>query len=216
MANFPDIFRLTVATTGVLANSGAGWIASREPKRRLVQSVATMGADVRLGKSHPARKRTYNTRLIKRDYAYFISEIADLFHIHRNAVRRWIKAGLVTVDDRKPVLVHGGDLIGFLATRQSQRKQKCAADEFYCCRCRRPRHPLFHRVEVQIRNEARLNLSGVCDTCGARMNRVGLVARIEAFITQTPCEGRISGRSDALVMCHLDEDKIDAELQPQK
>jgi hypothetical protein len=154
-----------------------------------------------------ARRRTYNTRLIKRDYGYFISEIADLFQLHPNAVRRWIKAGLRTVDDRRPILVHGGDLIDFLNARQAERKQKCASDELYCCRCRLPRKSLFNRVEVRILNKAKLSLSGRCAACGARMNRAGSVARIEeyqrAFIVQTPCEGRISGRSDPSVMCHL-------------
>jgi hypothetical protein len=179
-----------------------------------------MCADRCEGKSRVARKRTYNTRLIKRDYPYFISEIADLFHLHPNAVRRWICAGLPTVDDRKPVLVHGGDLIAFLNKRQAQRKQKCDSDEFYCCRCRLPRKPLSNSVEVRIRNKARLSLSGLCATCGTRMNRVGAAARLDeyrrAFSIQTPREGRISGRSDPSVMCHSQEDELHAALQPQK
>jgi hypothetical protein len=182
--------------------------------------MATMSANQREPGSRRAAKRSYNTRLIKRDCGYFVSEISDLFRLHPNAVRRWIKSGLRTVDDRRPVLVHGGDLIDFLDTRQAQRKQKCATDEFYCCRCRRPRRPLFNRVEIKIRHETKINLSGVCASCSARMNRVGSVARIEeytrAFIVQTPREGRISERSDPGVMCHLDKDKAHAALQPEK
>ena len=179
-----------------------------------------MTASLRGRKSRRAGKRTYNLRLIKRNYTYFISEIADLFQLHPNAVRRWIRAGLRTVDDRRPHLVHGGDLIDFLEARQAQRKQKCAADEFYCCRCRRPKRPLFNRVDIRIRNETRVNLSGVCGSCGAPMYRAGSVARIEeyrqTFITQTAGEGRISGCSEPTVMCHLDEDEIHAALQPEE
>jgi hypothetical protein len=167
-----------------------------------------------------AGKRSYNIRRIKRHYSYFIAEIADLFDLHPNAVRRWIKAGLPTVDERRPVLVHGGDLIDFLEARRARRKQKCAADEFYCCRCRLPCKPLSNRVEVRIRNETKLNLSALCAACGARMNRAGSVARMEeyrrAFIIQTPRVGRLSGRSDPSVMCHLQEDKLNAALQPEK
>jgi hypothetical protein len=170
--------------------------------------------------SRRSGRRTYNTRLIKRDYAYFIGELADLLRVHPNAVRRWIKAGLRTVDDRRPLLVHGHDAIDFLDARQARRKQKCASDEFYCCRCRLPRKPLFNRVEVRIRNQAKLSLSARCATCGARMNRAGSVARMEeyrrTFIVQTLREGRISGRSDPSVMCHLQEDKLHAALQPEK
>ena len=179
-----------------------------------------MGADGRQTKSRLARKRTYNTRLIKRDYPYFVSEIADLFHLHPNAVRRWINAGLVTVDNRRPVLVHGGDLIDFLDMRQAQRKKKCAVDELYCFRCRRPKHPLFNRIEVEMRSETRLNLSGVCDTCGAIMNRAGSVDKIEeyrrVFLIQVPGGGRLSGRFDPSVMCHLEKDGTCASLQPEK
>src|SRR5262245_39415459 len=181
------------ATTGVSASFATGWIGRKEPADRLVLPVATMCAEPQLPRSRRAGKRTYNTRLIKRDYGYFISELADLFHLHPNAVRRWIKAGLRTVDDRRPVLVHGGDLIDFLDARQAERKQKCASDEFYCCRCRLPRKSLFNRVEVRIRNQTKLSLSGRCASCGARMNRAGSVARMEeyqrTFIVQTPREG---------------------------
>jgi hypothetical protein len=161
-----------------------------------------------------ARKRTYNTRLIKRDYPYFISEIAELFHLHRNAVWRWMKTGLSAVDHRRPVLVHGKDLIEFLNARQIGRKRKCAIDEFYCCRCRRPRHALLNHVYVQLQTETRLNLSGICENCGTRMNRAGSVAKIEiyrrTFIIQAAAEGRISGCSDPVVMCDLEGDKVDA------
>ena len=41
-----------------------------------------------------ARRRTYNTQLVKRDFSYSIQEIAEQFGLHPQAVRRWIKAGL--------------------------------------------------------------------------------------------------------------------------
>ena len=168
-----------------------------------------MSADQQKSKFHRAKKRTYNTRLIRRDYSYFIWEIADLFDLHPNAVRRWIKVGLTAVDDRRPVLVHGGDLIEFLGARRARRKQKCAIDEFYCFRCRRPRNSRFGCVDVEIRSEMRLDLSGACDTCGTRMHRAGSVVRLEeyrkAFALCTLGEGRLSGRPDPTVMCHSEE-----------
>jgi hypothetical protein len=166
-------------------------------------------------KSRRAKKRTYNTRLIKRDYAYFIWEIAELFALHPNAVRRWLKAGLVNLDDRRPILIHGSDLIDFLDVRQASRKQKCAADELFCLRCRRPRHPRFRRVELRFRSETRLDLSGVCEACGARMHRAGSAARLEDYrqaFNIEMLEGRITGCSDPSLMCHLSGDKTDAAI----
>ena len=158
-------------------------------------------------RSRRAKKRTYNTRLIKRNYSYFVWEIAELFDLHPNAVRRWLKAGLVTLDDRRPILIHGRDLIDFLDMRQTARKQKCAADEFFCLRCRRPRHLRFGRVKLELRSGTRLDLSGICEACGTRMHRAGSVARIEeyrqAFSIEILGEGRITGCTDPSLMCHL-------------
>jgi len=157
-----------------------------------------------------AKKRTHNTRLVKRDYSYLIWEIAELLGLHPNAIRRWIKAGLLTLDDRRPVLVHGSDLIDFLDNRQAGRKQKCAREELYCFRCRRPRRPCSGRVKFEFRSETRLNVSGLCEICGTRMNRAGSIASIEeyqkAFIVQSMDEGRITGCSDPSLKCHLVED----------
>ncbi len=77
-----------------------------------------------------AKRRSYNARLIKR-LSYTIREIADLFGIHPQAARRWIKADLRTIDDSKPFLVHGGDLIDFLSERKSSRKQTCGPNQFF-------------------------------------------------------------------------------------
>ena len=156
-----------------------------------------------------ARKRTYNTRLVKRDYPYFLREIADLFSIHPNAVRHWIRAGLAVVDDRRPLLIHGGDLIDFLKARQTKRKQKCAGDELFCFRCRRPRRPRFSRVDLVIRGGSRVHLSGECETCGTRMYRAGSAAKFaeyeKALILQTEGQGRLRDGFQPNVTCHLEE-----------
>ena len=39
------------------------------------------------------RKRTYNVRLVRRDYSYDIREISELFSLHPQAVRRWQQTG---------------------------------------------------------------------------------------------------------------------------
>jgi hypothetical protein len=162
------------------------------------------------------KRRTYNTRRIKRDYAYFIAEVAELFGLHHNAVRQWLKSGLSAIDGLRPTLIHGGDLIDFLDERQASRKQKCAPDEFYCCRCRFPRRPLHNRVEIEIRNQRKLNLSAMCDECGASMNRAGSIKKMEeyrkAFIVQMPMEARISERSHPFVNCHLERGTTNAGL----
>ena len=165
------------------------------------------------------KKRSYNVRLIKR-LSYTIREIAELFRIHPQAVRRWAMAGLRMIDDHKPFLVHGSDLIHFLSERQSSRKQKCGPNQFFCCRCRAPREARDSRVYIYVRNAKQLNIAGRCEECGALMNRAGSVGKLDdykkAFVVQTTADRHIRENAGGSVMCHLDEEKADAGLQPQE
>ena len=52
-----------------------------------------------MGKRHP------NHRHVKIHRSYTVEEIAGLFGIHKNTVRRWVKAGLPTSDDKRPMLI---------------------------------------------------------------------------------------------------------------
>lgn len=166
------------------------------------------------------KRRTYNTRLIKRNLSYTIQEIAELYGLHTNAVRQWIKDGLPKIDDRKPFLIHGGDLIAFLDARQTGRKRKCAPDELYCCRCREPRRARQNLVSIEIRNEKQLTHSANCEECGTKMKQIGSVRKLDeyrsTFTVQTIERRHIRERCQTSVMCHLDEEKTHAELQPQK
>jgi hypothetical protein len=165
------------------------------------------------------KKRSYNVRLVKR-LSYTIREIAELFEVHPQAARRWTRNGLRTIDERKPFLVHGGDLIAFLNERQSGRKHRCQPNQFFCCRCRSPRRSRDDRVTIHIRNTKQLNISGRCEECGARLNRAGSVGRLndyrKTFVVQTTADRRIREDAGGGVMCHLDEEKADARLQPQE
>ena len=160
------------------------------------------------------KRRTYNTRLIRRDYCYRVDEVAELYGLHRQAVRRWLRDGLRRIDDQRPILIHGGDLIAFLDARQSKRKQACAPGEIYCCRCKSPRRPHQNLVSIEIQNDTHLMLSAKCDKCGTGMNQFGSVRKLDhyrsTFIIQTTREPSIKGRSEPVVRCHLDEEKTNA------
>ena len=152
------------------------------------------------------RKYTYNLRLIRRDLSYSIPEIAELFRLHPNAVRRWIKDGLAPIDDRKPQLVHGSRLVDYLARRQQARKRGCAPDEMYCCRCRAPRRPSGGAVFVDQVNARQIIIRATCELCGTKMNRGGLLKRlgeVERVFTVTAVSLRLDETTDPLVKCDL-------------
>ena len=152
------------------------------------------------------RKRTYNLRLIRRDLSYSIQDIAELFRLHPNAVRRWIKDGLAPIDDRKPQLVHGSRLTDYLARRQQARKHGCAPDEMYCCRCRVPRRPAGGGVCVDQVNARQIIIRATCELCGTKRNRGGLLERlgeVERLFAVTAVSLRLNEATDPLVKCDL-------------
>lgn len=131
----------------------------------------------------PKKKRTYNTRRIRKNYAYEVDEVAELFGLHTNSVRLWLLQGLKSTDGKRPTLVHGTDLADFLNGRQARRKRPCKPTEFYCCRCRRPRTPWENVVDVEIQDERRLLLKAVCSKCGGALNRIGSVRKLAEYKT---------------------------------
>ena len=138
---------------------------------------ANMSKDLpsRRGVSH---KRRYNTRLIKQTWPYTVQEIAELFGIHKNAVLRWLKEGLVAHRDKRPFLIPGHELARFLDARQAKRRCKCRPTEFYCFKCRAAREPYLGIVDVVIENSFRLRLKSLCSVCSTAVSKVQRVREL--------------------------------------
>ncbi len=132
------------------------------------------------------KKRHPNYRLVKIHRSYKAEEIASLFGIHKNTVRAWVKAGLPTNDNRRPMLVLGPDLREFLKARKIKNKQKCKPGEIYCVRCRAPKFPTDDMVIYVPENEKLGNLKAICPDCDSIMNRRVSLARL----------GQVGGKMD--------------------
>ena len=137
-----------------------------------------------------------NPRLAKIHRNYSVDEIARLYGVHRNTVRAWIKGGLRTVDDRRPVLVLGRDLADFVQRRREARRRPCGPGEIYCLRCREPREPAGRQVVYRPLTPMQGNLLGRCGCCCAWLfRRVSLakLPQIEAVlgVTREQGEGHI-------------------------
>ena len=136
--------------------------------------------------------------------SYAIPEIAELFALHPNAVRRWMKEGLRRIDGQKPHLVHGSNLIDFLAQRQKERKRRCKPGEMFCCRCRAPRLPRRGTVTIDTVNARHSMIRGICELCGTKMNRGVLTERVadaEAAFNLTVTSQRLEETTDVAVQC---------------
>ena len=112
-----------------------------------------------------------NPRLAKIHRSYTVEEIATLYGVHRNTVRAWIKHGLPTIDQGRPMLVKGSHLAEYLRSRRAAKKRPCGPGEIYCLRCREPRAPAGGAVRYHPLTPAQGNLVGLCGCCGAGLNR---------------------------------------------
>jgi hypothetical protein len=94
-----------------------------------------------------------------------------LFEVHKNTVRTWLKSGLRPIDERRPILILGTTLSGFLYARRKHNRQRCRPGQFYCMRCRAPKNSAARRAEYLPITSIFGNLRGTCSDCSTRMYR---------------------------------------------
>lgn len=123
-------------------------------------------------------KRHPNPRLAKIHRNYTVEEVAALFDIHKNTVRNWLKNGLPTNDDRRPMLILGRDLVTFLQAKRVKNKRPCQPGEIYCVRCRVAQKPAGEMAEYQSVTSTMGNLVGICPDCESMMYRRVNLARL--------------------------------------
>jgi excisionase family DNA binding protein len=112
-----------------------------------------------------------NPRRIKIHRSYTIFEAAQLLRVERKTIQRWIKKGLPTCHDRRPILILGSDLRDFLQRQRIARKRTCQAGELYCVRCRAPKGPAGDMVDFIQTTASTGYLQGICRDCGTLINR---------------------------------------------
>jgi hypothetical protein len=125
-----------------------------------------------MGKRHP------NHRIVKIHRNYTVEEAARLLGKHKNTVRNWIKNGLATIDDKRPILIFGHDLVEFIKKRRAKNKQSCKPGQLYCVKCRVPKFPAGDLAEYSPITEKFGNLIAICPDCDCIMNRRVSLARV--------------------------------------
>lgn len=111
-----------------------------------------------------------NWRSVKCHRNYTVDEVARTLNVAKGTVRRWTKTGLPVLNEQRPVLMLGQDLIDYLKQRKVP-KQKCALDECYCFSCKAPRQPAFNQVEYHPANAKNGNLRALCIACTTVMHK---------------------------------------------
>jgi len=123
-------------------------------------------------------KRYPNPRLVKIHRSYTVEEVARLLGKNKNTVRNWIKDGLATIDDKRPMLILGPDLVEFIKKQRAKNKQSCKPGQLYCVRCRAPKFPAEDMADYEPDTEKLGNLTAICPDCDSIINRRVSLARI--------------------------------------
>lgn len=114
--------------------------------------------------------RRIDHRRISKHRNYTVAEIASCLGVSRGTVRRWIKDGLPALQERKPMLVLGGDLIDFSEARRTLH-QRCGLAECYCFSCRAPRSAAGDLAEFCWDTPTTGNLRALCAVCTTVMHK---------------------------------------------
>ncbi|NTV13946.1 MAG: helix-turn-helix domain-containing protein [Desulfobulbaceae bacterium] len=124
------------------------------------------------------KKHHPNHRLVKIHRNYTVEDITKLFGSHKNTVRDWVKGGLAVIDDKRPMLILGRDLVEFLKARRGKNKRPCKPGQLYCLRCRAPQYPAGEMAEYKVVTEKFGNLIAICPACNTIMNQRVSLAKI--------------------------------------
>ena len=116
-------------------------------------------------------RRRPNPRLAKVHRNYTVDEVATLFGVHKNSVRNWVKDGLPTSDNRRPLLILGRDLLHYLQAKRLKNTRPCQPGEIYCVRCRATQKPAGAMADYQPLTPDSGNLIGICPVCESMMYR---------------------------------------------
>ncbi len=112
-----------------------------------------------------------NHRLVKIHRSYTVEDAAHCLAVHKNTVRRWIKAGLPTVGGRGKTLILGSQLRSFLEVRRKDAKRPCPTGHLYFLKCQAPRPPAAAMTEYIPITPTSGNLKALCPECTGIMYR---------------------------------------------
>lgn len=122
-----------------------------------------------------------NPRAIRAARTYTVEEAAIALGVSIGTIRSWVKSGLPLMRSRRPFLILGDALRGFLEERAKGSKMPLQADQLYCLTCKAGRAPMGLMVDCIPQTPKTARLLGLCEVCGGTCNRMISRSKIEHF-----------------------------------
>jgi hypothetical protein len=149
-------------------------------------------------------RRLYPHNRVSYCFAYEIDEICKLyadFNLHPQTVRKWVRNGLKTIDNGKPILIFGKHLIDFLRSNNQSNKHKTEPDQMFCMFCQDARYIFQKKIHIEQKYKV-LIVQGACRACKTKMFKN---YKMEALATLKK-EFKLCGLSE-LYDCSVSSDK---------
>ena len=127
--------------------------------------------------------RSYKNARPKRNLVYSVADLLVLYKIGRNTLTNWIKSGLRPVDDKRPQLFRGTELIRFHVDRALSTRCELRSSEFMCMVCKSRVVPDIGAVEINVTKNGKYLASARCPDCGAVVMRLLSVSTCDAYKT---------------------------------
>ena len=99
-----------------------------------------------------------------------LDDICNLFNVNHQTVREWIRRGLKTIDNGKPILIYGNDLKAFLGKQNQSNKCHTEFNQMFCMKCQDSRGVYKNQIQLEA-NQQFLRAKGLCRDCKSVMNK---------------------------------------------
>ena len=113
-----------------------------------------------------------SVRGVKLHRSYRIDQLAEIVEVTTGTVRKWSKAGLPVITDKRPFLILGRDFLNFHAERLRKRRHPLGEFDMFCLRCKKPSEPKPGLVDYELTDANRHQVMALCPRCEGFMRRI--------------------------------------------
>jgi hypothetical protein len=118
---------------------------------------------------------------IKSARCYTMAEASDCLGVSLNTIRNYVQDGLPILRAERPFLISGAELKAWLAAKHQRAKQPLKPEQMLCLRCKTPQTPLGGMVDCTPLSSGKLQLTGLCPSCGGVIHRVASLRQLPDF-----------------------------------